>query len=125
MLWCVFCSEYDAPQVALMRAAARSPRLSTNEVVTSSQYQALRSSQNSLESPQPSAPYLGPPSNLDVERARTSKSGGMQDNIIKTTVVETWEEVEVPLKKDDDNESRKVLSPSLTSLREKSEQLGT
>ncbi|GAU90975.1 hypothetical protein RvY_03318 [Ramazzottius varieornatus] len=128
--WCYRCcndteSEYNAPQAALIRAAARSPRLSTTEAVTS-QYQVLRSTEgrSSLEPPQPSAPYLGPSPNLGIERARPSSSKSpLQDNLMQTTPVQTWEEVEVPTTKEDDNVSRRALTPSVQSLREKSAQL--
>ncbi|OQV14822.1 hypothetical protein BV898_10972 [Hypsibius exemplaris] len=121
----------EVPQVALLRAAARSPRPSGDPEQASGganvNYQILKSVDKSSLDPSsgpraPSAPAPGPYTplieQLDLEKGENDEAAGTSnEKRRKSDDVQTWEEVEVPMyvSKEGDDISKRALSPSLGS----------
>lgn len=141
-------SEFTVPQVALMRAAQRSPRPAAE--ASAGNYQPLKSAATG-SSLDPNAARQMPPSdtkppvqeserNFDLEMGNGDKSRMLPPNEEKEVVeetlrktsgsindVDTWEEVEVPKfdqKDEGDTSSKRPLSPSQGSVYSRTQRYG-
>ena len=115
-------SELDPPEVALIRAAARSPRALEHSNTTT--YQVLKSHGSVSSNAEPKSgggsSKIVPKDDVEKNDGFKKISGGDQDSIVAkldeklNQKVETWEEVEVPKfpQRDDDALSKAALTPA-------------